>query len=86
MITFAISTGGGFAPVRGSGERQAHCPFGSREPSAGIGREVHGDGHGQPRPFTLGAGGHTRTFVGREPNTKLDQLLLTNDVNFVPSR
>jgi hypothetical protein len=39
-----------------------------------------------PRIFTLGAGAHTLTFAGRDPNTKLDQVLVTNDVNFVPSR
>jgi hypothetical protein len=39
-----------------------------------------------PRIFTLAAGAHTLTFAGRDPNTKLDQVLVTNDGDFVPSR
>jgi hypothetical protein len=39
-----------------------------------------------PRVFTLAPGPHTFTFGGRDPNTKLDQVLITNDVSFVPSR
>jgi hypothetical protein len=39
-----------------------------------------------PRIFTLTAGPHTFTFAGRDPNTKLDQVLVTNDVSFVPVR
>jgi hypothetical protein len=37
-----------------------------------------------PRVFTLPAGAHTFTFGGRDPNTKLDQVLVTNDAAFVP--
>jgi hypothetical protein len=39
-----------------------------------------------PRVFTLTAGPHTFMFAGRDPNTKLDQLLVTNDISFVPVR
>jgi hypothetical protein len=37
-----------------------------------------------PRLFTLTKGRHTLTFGGREPNTKLDQIIITNDVTYVP--
>jgi hypothetical protein len=37
-----------------------------------------------PRLFTLSRGRHTLTFEGREANTGLDQLIVTNDVTFVP--
>jgi hypothetical protein len=38
-----------------------------------------------PRAFTLAAGTHTLTFAGRDPNTKMDQLVVTNDAAFVPN-
>jgi len=38
-----------------------------------------------PRTFTLSAGTHTLTFGGRDPNTKMDQLIVTNDAAFVPN-
>jgi len=37
-----------------------------------------------PRLFTLSAGRHTLSFAGREANTKLDQIIVTNDVTYVP--
>jgi Big-like domain-containing protein/parallel beta helix pectate lyase-like protein len=51
---------------------------------------VNGRGGGSPatispRLFTLPAGPHSFTFAGREPDTKLDQIILTNDLNFRPS-
>jgi hypothetical protein len=39
-----------------------------------------------PRIFTTTAGTHTLTFGGRDPNTRLDQILVTNDATFVPVR
>jgi Malectin domain/Chitobiase/beta-hexosaminidase C-terminal domain/Viral BACON domain len=39
-----------------------------------------------PRVFTLGAGTHTITFGGRELGAKLDQILVTNDPAFVPTK
>jgi hypothetical protein len=39
-----------------------------------------------PRVFTLTAGTHTFTFGGRDANTRLDQVLVTNDAAFVPTR
>lgn len=39
-----------------------------------------------PRVFTLGAGTHTITFGGREVGAKLDQVLITNDPAFVPTK
>ena len=38
-----------------------------------------------PRVFSLGAGSHTLRFRVRDPNTQLDQLLVTNDRNYVPA-
>ena len=35
-------------------------------------------------PFTLAAGAHTLTFRGREPDTDLDVVLLTDDPAYVP--
>ena len=37
-----------------------------------------------PRVFTLSGGRHTVTFRGREPNTRLDRLIVTNDRGFAP--
>ena len=37
-----------------------------------------------PRTFLLSAGAHNITFRGREAGTGLDQMLVTNDPNFVP--
>ncbi len=37
-----------------------------------------------PRVFSLSAGQHSLVFRGREANTGLDQLLLTNDRSYVP--
>ncbi|HYT58842.1 MAG TPA: tandem-95 repeat protein [Haliangiales bacterium] len=44
---------------------------------------VNSDGVG-PVTFTLFAGTHTIVFRSREANTGLDQVLLTNDPNYVP--
>ena len=38
-----------------------------------------------PRTFLLSAGPHNITFRGREAGTGFDQMLLTNDRNFVPN-
>ena len=37
-----------------------------------------------PRVFSLSAGRHTFAFRGREANTGIDQLLITNDRSYVP--
>jgi hypothetical protein len=37
-----------------------------------------------PRVFSFTAGQHTLTFRGREANTAIDQLLVTNDRSYVP--
>ena len=37
-----------------------------------------------PRLFSLSKGTHTLTLTGREANTGLDLLIVTNDVAFVP--
>jgi uncharacterized repeat protein (TIGR03806 family) len=37
-----------------------------------------------PRVFQLAAGAHTIVFSGRELNTRLDRLVLTDDPNYVP--
>ncbi|MDL1975736.1 MAG: endo-1,4-beta-xylanase [Deltaproteobacteria bacterium] len=42
------------------------------------------NGHG-PLVFNLAAGTHTLKISGREDGTKLDRLLITNDMAFVPS-
>jgi len=39
---------------------------------------------GGTRVFTLSAGRHTLVFRGREANTAIDQLLVTNDRSYVP--
>jgi hypothetical protein len=39
-----------------------------------------------PRVFTLGAGTHTITFGGRELGSKLDQVLITADATFGPTK
>lgn len=38
-----------------------------------------------PRLFTLSSGQHKITFRGRDKNTQLDRILITNDLSFVPS-
>jgi hypothetical protein len=38
-----------------------------------------------PRTFSFTAGLHTVVFRGREPKADLDVILVTNDLNFVPS-
>ena len=38
-----------------------------------------------PWAFSLSAGLHTFKFRGRDKNTKLDKLILTNDINFSPT-
>ena len=44
------------------------------------------NGNGQdPLVFNLSAGTHTLRISGREDGTKLDRLLITNDMAFVPS-
>jgi hypothetical protein len=50
---------------------------------------VNGRGGGapatlNPRLFNLSKGRHTLTVAGREADTRLDQIILTNDVTFVP--
>ena len=37
-----------------------------------------------PRIFELSAGTHQIVFRAREPDTKLDRLIITNDLSFVP--
>jgi hypothetical protein len=37
-----------------------------------------------PRKFTLTAGKHTFQFDGRDPNTALDRILITDDLAYVP--
>jgi len=37
-----------------------------------------------PRIFELSAGSHEIVFRAREPDTKLDRLIITNDLSFVP--
>jgi hypothetical protein len=39
----------------------------------------------QQRAFNLSAGSHTVKFRGRETNSKLDRVLITNDLSFVPT-
>ena len=38
-----------------------------------------------PRTFSLAAGNHTVVFRDREYETKLDKIIVTNDLSFVPS-
>jgi hypothetical protein len=38
-----------------------------------------------PRTFSLSAGSHTLTFRGREADTWLDRVIVTNDGSFVPT-
>jgi hypothetical protein len=38
-----------------------------------------------PRTLTLAKGENTITFRAREPNTRLDRLIITNDRKFVPT-
>ena len=38
-----------------------------------------------PRTFSLSAGSHTLEFRGRETNTRVDRVIVTNDLSFVPS-
>jgi hypothetical protein len=38
-----------------------------------------------PRTFSLSAGSHTLTFRGREIGTKVDRVIVTNDLSFVPT-
>jgi len=50
---------------------------------------VNGRGSGgpasiSPRLFYLTAGNHTFKFDGREAGTRLDQILITNDLQYVP--
>jgi hypothetical protein len=50
---------------------------------------VNGRGGGapasiSPRLFYLTAGSHTIRFDGREAGTRLDQVLITNDLSYVP--
>jgi hypothetical protein len=45
---------------------------------------VNGRNSGNPRIFTLSAGRHTLVFRGREVNTGIDQVLVTNDRSYVP--
>ena len=47
-------------------------------------------GHGvpltlNPRTFSLSAGSHTLEFRGRETNTRVDRVIVTNDLSFVPN-
>jgi bla regulator protein blaR1 len=39
----------------------------------------------KPVKFHLKAGKQTITIAGREPNTKLDKLIITNNLDFVPT-
>jgi hypothetical protein len=38
-----------------------------------------------PRTFSLSAGSHTLTFRGREVGTKIDRVIVTNNLSFVPT-
>ncbi|MEO8429180.1 MAG: choice-of-anchor Q domain-containing protein [Verrucomicrobiota bacterium] len=38
-----------------------------------------------PRIFTLSGGAHTLLFRARDPDTRLDRLVVTGDVNFLPN-
>jgi hypothetical protein len=38
-----------------------------------------------PRTFSLAAGANTIVFRGREPGSKLDRILVTNDASYVPT-
>jgi hypothetical protein len=38
-----------------------------------------------PRTFALGAGSHTLRFRARESDTRLDRLIVTNDLAYVPT-
>jgi len=38
-----------------------------------------------PRTFSLSAGSHTLEFRGRETNTRVDRVIVTNDLSFVPN-
>ncbi len=47
--------------------------------------QLNGINFGNPRIFTLSEGNHTLLLRGRESNTYLDALYITNDRGFVPS-
>ncbi|MEO8428093.1 MAG: choice-of-anchor Q domain-containing protein [Verrucomicrobiota bacterium] len=38
-----------------------------------------------PRIFTLNAGAHTLRFRARDPDTRLDRLVVTDDLNYLPN-
>lgn len=38
-----------------------------------------------PRLFSLTAGSHTLTLRAREPNTRVDRVIVTNEMTFVPT-
>jgi hypothetical protein len=44
-----------------------------------------GPGAITPRKFTLSAGNHTLRFDGREANSRLDKILITDDLAYVPT-
>jgi hypothetical protein len=49
------------------------------------GRNGGAPGSLDPRTFSFAAGQHTLVFRGREPKTVLDMILVTNDLNYVPT-
>ncbi len=49
------------------------------------GRNGGAPGTLNPRTFSFTAGQHTLVFRGREPKTVLDMIMVTNDLNYVPS-
>jgi hypothetical protein len=49
------------------------------------GRNGGAPGSLDPRTFSFTAGQHTLVFRGREPKTVLDMILVTNDLNYVPT-
>lgn len=49
-----------------------------------IGRTTGNPVNFNPRLFAFAKGNHTLLFRARDPNTKFDRFLITNDTNFVP--
>ena len=48
------------------------------------GRNGGAPGSLSPRTFQLTQGRHTIVFAGRESNTNLDQIVITDDLTYVP--
>jgi hypothetical protein len=43
-----------------------------------------GPGAISPRKFTLAAGSHILRIEGREANSRLDKIVITDDLSYVP--